>query len=70
MGDDLRQELLASQLVTAFATAWRAEQLPLWTRPVRVLVTSNASGMIDVVAEAISVHQAKKATGVLFFCCV
>jgi hypothetical protein len=53
--------------MTAFAAAWREEQLPLWLRPVRVLVTSNESGMIEVVGSAISVHQTKKATGMLIF---
>lgn len=32
-GDDLRQELLASQLLTMLQKVWQEEQLPLWLRP-------------------------------------
>ena len=32
-GDDLRQELLASQLLMMLQKVWQDEQLPLWLRP-------------------------------------
>ena len=32
-GDDLRQELLASQLLTTLKRIWEAERVSLWVRP-------------------------------------
>eukprot|EP00041_Stephanoeca_diplocostata_P016583 m.327453 g.327453 ORF g.327453 m.327453 type:complete len:947 (+) comp20413_c0_seq1:480-3320(+) len=58
-GDDLRQELLGSQLMSAFQGAWEAEKLKLWIRPLQILVTSGDGGLIEVVGSAVSVHQIK-----------
>lgn len=59
-GDDLRQELLASQLMSAFQSAWTAEKVKLWVRPLQILVTRGDGGLIEVVGSAVSVHQIKK----------
>lgn len=32
-GDDLRQELMASQLLQMFQRIWEMERLPLWLHP-------------------------------------
>ena len=32
-GDDLRQELLASQLLTMLQRIWEQERVPLWVKP-------------------------------------
>lgn len=32
-GDDLRQELLASQLLSMLQRIWQEELIPLWVRP-------------------------------------
>lgn len=32
-GDDLRQELMASQLLQMFQKIWQMEHLPLWVHP-------------------------------------
>lgn len=34
-GDDLRQELLASQVLTMLQNIWTAERVPLWLHPYR-----------------------------------
>jgi phosphatidylinositol 4-kinase len=34
-GDDLRQELLAYQLLALFKDIWHEERAPLWVRPCR-----------------------------------
>lgn len=34
-GDDLRQELLASQLMQMFRRIWEMERVPLWVHPYR-----------------------------------
>lgn len=59
-GDDLRQELLASQLLSLFQTTWQEEMLALWLRPIRILVTSASGGMIEVIGSAVSLHQTRK----------
>ena len=37
-GDDLRQELLAYQLLSMLKDIWEEERVPLWLRPYKILV--------------------------------
>ncbi|XP_046844335.1 phosphatidylinositol 4-kinase beta-like [Xenia sp. Carnegie-2017] len=60
VGDDLRQELLAYQLLRQFKIIWAVEKVPLWLKPVAVVVTSNESGFIEPIVDAVSLHQIKK----------
>lgn len=59
-GDDLRQELLAYQVLTQLQRIWNEERVPLWLKPYRIIVISNDSGMIEPVVNAVSIHQVKK----------
>ncbi|KAJ0066692.1 hypothetical protein NL108_018317 [Boleophthalmus pectinirostris] len=59
-GDDLRQELLAFQVLQVLQWVWQQERVPLWIRPYRILVLSSDSGMIEPVLNAVSLHQVKK----------
>ncbi|XP_077363976.1 phosphatidylinositol 4-kinase beta-like isoform X2 [Festucalex cinctus] len=59
-GDDLRQELLAYQVLTQLQAIWRQERLPLWIKPYKILVMSSDSGMIEPVVNAVSLHQVRK----------
>ncbi|XP_041430547.1 phosphatidylinositol 4-kinase beta-like isoform X1 [Xenopus laevis] len=59
-GDDLRQELLASQVLKQLQSIWESERVPLWIRPYKILVISADSGMIEPVVNAVSIHQVKK----------
>ncbi|XP_066021299.1 phosphatidylinositol 4-kinase beta-like [Pocillopora verrucosa] len=59
-GDDLRQELLAYQLLLQFQAIWKQERVPLRLRPYAVMVTSSDSGLIEPVVNAVSLHQIKK----------
>lgn len=59
-GDDLRQELLAFQLLSLFKSIWDEERIPLWLNPYKILVVSRDSGMIEPVMNAVSLHQIKK----------
>ncbi|XP_077404128.1 phosphatidylinositol 4-kinase beta-like isoform X5 [Vanacampus margaritifer] len=59
-GDDLRQELLAYQVLTQLQAIWRQERLPLWIKPYKILVMSSDSGMIEPVLNAVSLHQVRK----------
>ncbi|GFY34114.1 phosphatidylinositol 4-kinase beta [Trichonephila clavipes] len=59
-GDDLRQELMAYQLLATLQKIWELERVPLWVRPYRILVTSEDSGMIEPILNTVSLHQVKK----------
>jgi len=59
-GDDLRQELLASQIIKQFSRIFRDANLPLWLKDVEVLVTSANSGLIECITDALSVDALKK----------
>ncbi|XP_029437009.1 phosphatidylinositol 4-kinase beta isoform X2 [Rhinatrema bivittatum] len=59
-GDDLRQELLAFQVLKQLQAIWEQERVPLWIRPYKILVISADSGMIEPVVNAVSIHQVKK----------
>ncbi|XP_074510447.1 phosphatidylinositol 4-kinase beta [Sebastes fasciatus] len=59
-GDDLRQELLASQVLQQLKSIWEQERNPLWIKPYKILVLSSDSGMIEPVMNAVSLHQVKK----------
>ncbi len=53
------QELLAAQLIRAFADIFADSGLPLQLRPYEVLVTSNRTALIELVPDSLSVHQAR-----------
>ncbi|XP_053559802.1 phosphatidylinositol 4-kinase beta isoform X1 [Bombina bombina] len=59
-GDDLRQELLAYQVLKQLQSIWEHERVPLWIRPYKILVISADSGMIEPVVNTVSIHQVKK----------
>ncbi|OAD59503.1 Phosphatidylinositol 4-kinase beta [Eufriesea mexicana] len=59
-GDDLRQELLASQLLSMLQKIWQDEHVPLWLRPYKILCLSNDSGLIEPILNTVSLHQVKK----------
>ncbi|XP_054620083.1 phosphatidylinositol 4-kinase beta-like isoform X2 [Dunckerocampus dactyliophorus] len=59
-GDDLRQELLAYQVLTQLQYIWQQERIPLWIKPYKILVMSSDSGMIEPVLNAVSLHQVRK----------
>ena len=56
-GDDLRQELLAYQLLATLQKIWLDERVPLWLRPYKITVLSADSGIIEPVLNTVSLHQ-------------
>ena len=58
-GDDLRQELLAYQILETLQKIWKEERVPLWVRPYRIVVLSNDSGLIEPILNTISLHQVR-----------
>lgn len=59
-GADLRQEQLAVQLINEFGRIWAECGSKLWVRYFRILVTSENSGLMETVTDAVSVHSIKK----------
>lgn len=59
-GDDVRQELLASQVIQQFSQVFKEANLPLWLKENEVLVVSSTSGFIECIQDAISVDSIKK----------
>jgi len=59
-GDDLRQELLASQVIKQFSAIFKEARLPLWLKEIEVLVTSASSGCIEFLPDSMSVTGVKK----------
>jgi phosphatidylinositol 4-kinase len=59
-GDDLRQELMAYQLLVSLQKIWEQERVPLWLKPCKILVTSAESGLIEPILNTVSLHQVKK----------
>ncbi|XP_078526602.1 phosphatidylinositol 4-kinase beta isoform X2 [Lissotriton helveticus] len=64
-GDDLRQELLAFQVLKQLQVIWEQERVPLWIKPYKILVISSDSGMIEPIVNAVSIHQVKKQSQLL-----
>ena len=59
-GADLRQEQLAVQLINEFGRIWKDGESACWVRYFRILVTSENSGLMETITDAISVHSIKK----------
>merc|ERR1711881_597998 len=60
--DDLRQELLAAQVIKQFISIFAEARLPLWLKDIEVLVTSSNSGIIEYIYDSVSVDSMKKNT--------
>lgn len=56
-GDDLRQELLAFQLLCLLDQIWQDEKVPVYVRPYKILVCTNDMGLIEPIPNACSLHQ-------------
>ncbi|RVE42437.1 hypothetical protein evm_012913 [Chilo suppressalis] len=52
VGDDLRQELLAAQLLRRLQAVWDAERVPLVLRPYRITCLDRDAGLIQPVSDA------------------
>ncbi|KAJ6632702.1 Phosphatidylinositol 4-kinase beta, partial [Pseudolycoriella hygida] len=59
-GDDLRQELMATQLLETFKIIWQEESVNVWVRPYKIVCFSNDSGLIEPILNTVSLHQIKK----------
>lgn len=60
VGDDLRQELLAYQLLRHLQCIWLESHVDLWLRPLNIVITAPDSGMIELVRDTVSLHQIRR----------
>lgn len=59
-GDDVRQELVAAQMIRQFHEIFEEAKLPLWLRQMEVLVINSQSGFIECINDATSVDAMKR----------
>lgn len=60
-GDDLRQEALASQLITHARHLWRDAGVDVWVKNMRIMIAGGNSGLVETITNALSLHSIKKA---------
>ncbi len=58
--DDLRQELLAMQLIKFFDKIFKEENIPLHLHPYEILITSSSSGLLEFLQNTSSIDGIKK----------
>ncbi|RKP29083.1 kinase-like protein [Metschnikowia bicuspidata] len=59
-GDDLQQEALACQLITSISNIWKSDRIGVWTKDMKMVVTSHNSGLVETINNALSIHSIKK----------
>lgn len=59
-GDDLRQELLAMQLIQKFDAIFKNARLNIYLKPYEIIVTSENSGILEFVPNTNSMDGLKK----------
>lgn len=59
-GDDLPQEAFACQLITIISNIWKANDVAVITKTMKILITSANSGLVETINNAMSIHSIKK----------
>jgi len=59
-GSDLRQEMFATQLIRICAKIWEDAGVGVWVKNMRILVTGESSGLIETIANGVSLHSLKR----------
>ncbi|KAK3682714.1 kinase-like domain-containing protein [Podospora appendiculata] len=59
-GADLRQEAFACQLIRVCHKIWVEAKVPVWVKLMRILVTGESSGLIETIANGVSLHSIKR----------
>ncbi len=59
-GSDLRQEAFACQLIRVCHKIWVDAGIPVWVKLMRILVTGESSGLIETIANGVSLHSIKR----------
>jgi phosphatidylinositol 4-kinase len=59
-GADLRQEAFACQLISVCHKIWVDAKVDVWVKLMRILVTGESSGLIETIANGVSLHSLKR----------
>lgn len=59
-GDDLQQEAFACQLIALVSGFWAKDSVGVWTKNMKIVVTSFNSGLVQTINNALSLHSIKK----------
>ena len=59
-GDDLRQELMAMQIIRKFKTIFEENNLNLYLRPYEIIVTSSNSGILEFIPDTMALDGLKR----------
>lgn len=59
-GDDLPQEAFACQLISMISNIWKRNEVPVWTKRMKILITSANTGLVETIINAMSIHSIKK----------
>lgn len=59
-GDDLPQEAFACQLISMISNIWKANNVGVWTKNMKIIVTSANTGLVETINNAMSIHSIKK----------
>lgn len=59
-GDDLPQEAFACQLISMISNIWKANKVGVWTKNMKIIVTSANTGLVETINNAMSIHSIKK----------
>lgn len=59
-GDDLPQEAFACQLISMISNIWKKNNIPVWTKRMKILITSANTGLVETITNAMSIHSIKK----------
>eukprot|EP01065_Artemidia_motanka_P003223 TRINITY_DN11539_c0_g1_i1.p1 TRINITY_DN11539_c0_g1~~TRINITY_DN11539_c0_g1_i1.p1 ORF type:complete len:763 (+),score=212.54 TRINITY_DN11539_c0_g1_i1:61-2349(+) len=59
-GDDMRQEVLAMQMINCFDSIWREANLPICMGPYSIMVSAEGAGMIELITDSKSIDSIKK----------
>ncbi|CAH2351228.1 phosphatidylinositol 4-kinase Pik1p [[Candida] railenensis] len=59
-GDDLPQEAFACQLIAMISNIWKKNNVGVWTKNMKILITSANSGLVETINNAMSIHSIKK----------
>ncbi|SPO02855.1 related to phosphatidylinositol 4-kinase [Cephalotrichum gorgonifer] len=59
-GSDLRQEAFACQLIRVCHKTWVDEGVDVWVKLMRILVTGEASGLVETITNGVSLHSIRR----------
>lgn len=59
-GSDLRQEMFACQLIRICSKIWEDAGVSVWVKQMKILVTGESSGLIETIANGVSLHSLKR----------